>query len=186
LENSFRELRKHLRRQNKKFLYFAVKELSPSGMWHIHGLWNIFIDIKELSEMWEKYSGAYRCDVRKIYTPKGAINYLFKYIFKSAYNEDEKRFLFECDKRKFSYSRELFSKVKTENPYSADLGIDYSVPELQDKLYEIISNSDHCIDDFAGDEYPYFSDLIENLFHIYYNEHPPNLFHSDTRPVVCC
>ena len=168
LEESFRELRKQLRRQNKNYLYFAVKELSPSGMWHIHGLWNIFIDVKELSKLWQKYSGAYRVDVRKVKNPKGAVNYLFKYIFKSSYNDDEKRLLFENDKRKFSYSRALFSKVNNENPYTTDMGIDYSVPELKEELVKMVRHTDYGIDDFDGSEYPYFEDLIFNAFDVIY------------------
>ena len=44
LETDFSKLKAILRKKYKNFSYFAVKELSPSGMWHIHGLWNIYID----------------------------------------------------------------------------------------------------------------------------------------------
>jgi hypothetical protein len=137
-------------------------------MWHIHGLWNIFIDIKELSELWKKYSGAYRVDVRKVKNPKGAVNYLFKYIFKSAFNDDEKRLLFENDKRKFSYSRALFHKSRDENPYTSDMGVNYSVSELKEELVKMVRYSDYSIDDFDGSEYPYFEDLIKNAFGVVY------------------
>lgn len=148
-------------------------------MWHIHGLWNIYIDVKELSELWKKISGAYRVDVRKVKSPKGAVNYLFKYIFKSAFNDDEKKFLYENDKRKFSYSRSLFNKSNTANPYTCEVGITFSVPELKEKLYEIVSTTVFSIDEFDGAEYPYFDELIRDIFYFYYIEHPPDLF--DTR-----
>ena len=51
LEANFRELRKKLKRKYPDFKYIAVKELSPSGMWHYHGLWNIYIDLKSLSSL---------------------------------------------------------------------------------------------------------------------------------------
>jgi len=179
LENSFRELRKHLKRKYKDFLYFSVRELSPSGMWHIHGIWNIYIDVKELSRMWEKYSNAYRVDVRKIRSAKGAVNYLFKYIFKSAYNDDEKRIIYESDKRKFSYSRAFFNKNKSFNPYTSDLGTDYSVPELKEKLFDLVRNTSHSFDDFDGAEYPYFDSLLEAIFYEVYNKGEPSLFYPE-------
>lgn len=176
LEENFRKLRKMLKRKFPKFRYIAVKELSPSGMWHYHGLWNIYIDIKSLSSVWQEISGAYRCSIAKVRNPRGAINYIFKYCFKSIHNEEERRLLFECDKRKFTTSRGLFNSHQIENPYSCEYGTSYSVEEIKEKLYHIISSSECTVNDFDSVHYPYFDDLIINLFHLWAEEHPPDLF----------
>ena len=178
LENDFRELRKKLQRKNKSFKYFAVKELSPSGMWHYHGVWNIHIDIKELSHIWEEISGAYRCYLEKVHNPVGAINYIFKYCYKAIFNTEELRSLYDNDKRKFSYSSGLFNKNSIENPYTTAFGMEYSVEEIKEELYNIISHSQFTIDDFESPDYPYFDDLIYNVFHLFYNNSPPTLFDS--------
>lgn len=176
LENDFRQLRKKLKRQFPELSYIAVKELSPSGMWHYHGLWNIYIDIETLSNYWQEISGAYRVYLEKVRKPLGAVNYIFKYCFKSVTNDRERRILYECDKRKFTTSRGLLDKRNNENPYSAELGVSYNVEEIKEKLYSIILTSDCTVDDFSCHNYPYFEDLILNLFHHYAEEHPPNLF----------
>lgn len=176
LETHFRELRKKLKRNYPDLKYIKVIELSPSGMWHIHGLWNIYIDIKKLSKYWEEISGAYRCYVEKVRNPRGAIHYIFKYCFKSIFNETERRIIFECDKRKFTTSAGLLNRSKAENPYTDSDRISYSVDELKEKLYSIISSTDFSVDDFSSPDYPYFDDLIFNLFYKLYDEHPPNLF----------
>ena len=176
MEVDFRQLRKKLKRKYPDLKYIAVKELSPSGMWHIHGLWNIYIDIKILSKMWQDISGAYRCDVQKIKSPKGAINYVFKYCYKSVTNSVERETLYENDKRKFTTSSRLFDKCDNSHPYTCEVGISYTVEEIKQALYNIILNSECTIDDFCGDHYPYFDDLIYNLFEKFIQEHPPNLF----------
>jgi hypothetical protein len=176
LEESFRELRKKLKRKFPEFQYIAVKELSPSGMWHYHGLWNIFIEIEKLSEYWQSISGAYRVHLEKVRTAHGAVNYIFKYCYKSITNGTEREILFNSDKRKFTSSRGLLTSHKAKNPYICEYGIDYSVDEIKEKLYNIISNSFCTVDDFSSDTYPYFDDLIYNLFYKFIDDHPPNLF----------
>lgn len=184
LENDFRELRKKLKRQFPNFQYIAVKELSPSGMWHYHGLWNIYIDIKLLSKYWEKISGAYRCNLQTVRNPQGAVNYIFKYCFKSVFNEPERRALYECDKKKFTTSRGLLAPSENNSPYTAEYGVSYDVEELKEELYKIVSNSDYTIDDFYSDSYPYFEDLIFSLYEKWNEDHPPNLF-SITERYLC-
>jgi hypothetical protein len=179
LENDFRQLRKHLKRKFPNFQYIAIKELSPSGMWHYHGLWNIYIDIRELSEIWEKYSSACVVYLEKVRKPIGAINYIFKYCYKSIFNSDELRTLYECDKKKFTTSRGLLNQCKIENPYTCELGTTYDVSELKKKLYDIVVHSQYTVNDFYSIEYPYFEDLIFNLFYELLNEHPPNLFEQN-------
>jgi hypothetical protein len=176
MEIDFRELRKKLKRKFPELKYIAVKELSPSGMWHIHGLWNIYLDLKTLSSIWQAISGAYRCNLQKIRNPRGAVNYVFKYCYKSVTNSIERQTLYENDKRKFTTSARLFDKHTNSSAYTCEIGISYSVEEIKEKLYSIILSSECTVDDFSGDAYPYFDDLIYNLFHKFVNDHPPNLF----------
>jgi len=173
LESNFRELRKKLKRRYPDFKYFAVKEFSPDGNWHYHGLWNIFIDFNELVKFWKEISGAHRVWLKAVYNPKSAINYIFKYCFKSVNNGRELRQLYEGDKRKFSCSKGLLSKNKAFNPYTTEYGVDYSTEELKVELYTLIHNTSLSVDDFSGSEYPYFEDLILNLYNKLFDDHPP-------------
>jgi len=176
LESNFRELRKKLKRKYPKFQYFAVKELSPDGNWHYHGLWNIYIEFNELVKLWKEISGAHRVWLSKVRRPLSAINYIFKYCFKSINNKRELRALYENDKRKFSSSKGLLTRHKNKSLYTSEYGLTYSVDELKEELYNVIHNSDITLGDFASDDYPYFEDLMLNLYDKFIDEHPPNLF----------
>jgi hypothetical protein len=176
LEANFRELRKKLKRKFPNFQYFAVKELSPNGNWHYHGLWNIYINFSDLVKYWKEISGAHRVWLSQVRYPLAAVNYIFKYCFKSINSETERRLLYECDKRKFSSSKGLLSRHKGENPYTSEYGTTYGVEDLKEKLYSIISHSDLTLDDFNSVDYPYFEDLMINLFYRLEQEHPPDLF----------
>lgn len=178
MEANFRELRKFLQRKYPNFKYFAVKELSPKGMWHYHGIWNIRIDVKVLSAKWQEISGAYRVWLEKVRSPRAAVNYTFKYIYKSTFNPKERELLYNSDKRKFSYSKGLLNKDCPENPYTCDIGVQYSVEELKKELHNIIFNSQLSFNDFASNDYPYFEDLIYNIFYDLYNNSPPDLFNE--------
>lgn len=176
LETNFRELRKKLKRKYPEFKYFAVKELSPNGMWHYHGLWNIYIEFNELVELWKEISGAHRVWLSQVRKPLQAVRYIFKYCFKSVGNQNELRTLYECDKRKFSSSKGLLTSYSYKNPYTAEYGTTYDVESLKAELYTLIHNSDLSLDDFASLDYPYFEDLIFNLYDKWAEEHPPDLF----------
>jgi len=179
LEENFRELRKKLKRKYPEFKYFAVKELSPDGNWHYHGLWNIYIEFNELVELWKNISGAHRVWLSQVREPVRAVRYIFKYCFKSVNNRRELEQLYNYDKRKFSCSKGLLSSHKDKNPYTSEYGITYNVDELKTELYNIIHNSQLSINDFSGLDYPYFEDLMLNLYDKYINEHPPNLFYPN-------
>lgn len=176
LEKNFRELRKKLKRKYPNFKYFAVKELSPDGNWHYHGLWNIYIEFVELVKIWKEISGAHRVWLSKVRKPQAAVRYIFKYCFKSINSEIERRLLFENDKRKFSSSKGLLTKNSSKNPYTSEYGVTYGVEELKSELYNLIHNSDLTLDDFNSLDYPYFEDLMLNLYDKWSQEHPPNLF----------
>jgi len=179
LEKNFRELRKKLKRKYPNFQYFAVKELSPDGNWHYHGLWNIYIEFAEIVRLWKEISGAHRVWLSKVRKPRSAINYIFKYCFKSVSNRRELELLYENDKRKFSSSKGLLSRHHNKNPYTSEYGTTYSVDELKTELYSLVHNSDLTLDDFASLDYPYFEDLMLNLYYKWNEEHPPNLFQSE-------
>lgn len=176
LEKNFRELRKKLKRKYPEFKYFAVKELSPDGNWHYHGLWNIYIEFNQLVKIWKEISGAHRVWLSKVRKPQAAVRYIFKYCFKSINSETERRLLFETDKRKFSSSKGLLTKNSNKNPYTTEYGTTYGVEELKSELYSLIHNSDLTLDDFSSLDYPYFEDLMLNLYDKWNEEHPPNLF----------
>lgn len=178
LETHFRELRKKLKRKFPEFKYFAVKELSPSGMWHYHGIWNIFIEFNELVKIWKEISGAHRVWLSQVKRPLSAIRYIFKYCFKSIHNQRELELLYNTDKRKFSSSKNLLSSDQNKNPYTSEYGVTYGVEELKEALYTLIHNSELTVDDFNSLDYPYFEDLILNLFHKFVNDHPPTLFET--------
>ena len=179
LENSFRQLRKKLKRKFPELKYIAIKELSPSGMWHFHGLWNIYIDVQTLSNYWEEISGSFVVYLEKVRSPRGCVNYIFKYCYKSVFNETERRLLYENNYKKFTSSKGLLSSNKNENPYSAELGVDYNVEELKERIFEIVRTSDLTVNDFYSDSYPYFEDLIQNCFAEHYCNSPPDLFYPD-------
>ena len=168
LEANFRKLTKHLKRKYPSLKYFAVRELSPSGMWHVHGIWNIFIEIKELSRLWKLYSGAYRCDLQRIRNGKGIVSYIFKYMLKNQFYFEEQKQLYENGFKKFTTSWKFFEKEKFENPYILESSLELTTDELKEKLFEIICNSDCTADDFSFQDYPYSDELIQNLFYEFY------------------
>lgn len=168
LENNFRQLRKHLKRKFPTFEYIAVKELSPSGMWHIHGLWNIYIPVKDLSVLWKNYSGASIVWIEKLYSPRGAINYIFKYCFKSVDNHTELECLYNTSIKKFTTSRKLFKSKPKKSVYTCNLDEHYSVEELKQKLLKLIKSTHLTIEDFKHRLYPYFEDLLQEIFYSIY------------------
>jgi len=172
LEIYFSKLKAILRKQNKSFKYFAVKELSPSGMWHIHGLWNIYIDLKELSSIWKSISGAYRCNLQKVRNPIGVINYIYSYLLKNEMNATEKELLYANGKRKFTYSNGFFIKEVKSKKFFLWESQSQNVTEVKEELIKIIEKSLLEIDKFSSKEWPYFNELIENIFKSVYEEAP--------------
>jgi len=176
LETDFSKLKAILRKKYKNFSYFAVKELSPSGMWHIHGLWNIYIDLKELSSLWESISGAYRCNLQKVRNPVGVINYIYSYLLKNELNATEKELLYTLGKRKFTYSNGFFIKeVKKRQFFLWDYQSKNNT-EVKEELIQIVEKSNLKIDDFVSKEWRYFKELIENIFSSVYEDSPSPRF----------
>jgi hypothetical protein len=76
----------------------------------------------------------------------------------------------------------LLSSNKNPNPYISEYGITYSVEELKSELYNLIRNSD-LTDDFSSLDYPYFEDLILNLYHKWNEETRPISLSNGIFPV---
>jgi hypothetical protein len=176
LENYFSKLKAILRKKYPNFSYFAVKELSPSGMWHIHGLWNIYIDLKELSSIWESISGAYRCNLQAVRNTVGVINYIYSYLLKNELNATEKELLYTLGKRKFTYSNGFFKKEVNKRKFFLWDYQSKNNTEIKEELIQIVEKSNLKIDDFVSKEWPYFKELIENIFLSVYEEAPEPKF----------
>lgn len=128
INDCFNKLNKKLRKREgfKDFEYFKVVEVSPEGMVHIHGIWNKYIPIKQLSALWKTVTGdSYRVDVERIKTKNDAIEYLFKYMTKNVARHNQEyqmnffnmsvhnsaAMFYEQGKRRYTSSRNFFSKA---------------------------------------------------------------------------
>lgn len=122
----FNRLNKQLRKdQNFKDLkFFRVVEIgNKTGMVHIHGIWNKYIPVVKLSNMWKSITkDSYRVDLQRIESKKDVVNYLYKYLTKNAagtltetpgfWNMDKKNtaaIFYENKKRRYSASRNFFA-----------------------------------------------------------------------------
>lgn len=130
VSDCFNKLNKKLRKKPefKNLEYFRVIEVGKSGMVHIHGIWNKYIDQKYLSKLWLSITkDSYRAKVERIKSKNDAVNYLYKYLTKlSKLKEDdfvnerlfEKEFFevnseqlfYENGKRRWAASRNFFDK----------------------------------------------------------------------------
>ncbi len=134
----FQKLNNKLKRDKrfKDFQFFKIIETGSGGMVHIHGLWNIYIPVKELSAMWFKITkDSYKVDLRRIGNTKELTDYLFKYLTKNTVdyygNSDPGLFglnihfapklFYENNKRRQTCSRKFFNgipeRIKDFIPY---------------------------------------------------------------------
>lgn len=128
----FNKLNNKLRKkpQYKGLEYFRVTEIGMDGMVHIHGVWNKYVPVKELSEMWETITkDSYVVNVKRIQSKNDVTNYLFKYLTKDVaksdmnidpafFNLDLKNsaaLFYESGKRRYNSSRNFFPKTKEKN-----------------------------------------------------------------------
>lgn len=131
MSECFNKLNKRLRKDErfKDLEYFRIMEVGKNGMVHMHGIWNKYIPIKELSAMWLKITGdSYRAIPERIKSKGDAIRYLYKYLTKNArFNEIDSdkdpqlfkqgvinaaQLFYENGKRRFQASRNFFSKAE--------------------------------------------------------------------------
>src|SRR5574338_540072 len=91
ISKCFNDLNKKLKKipEFKNLEYFRVTEIGSSGMVHIHGIWNKFIDQKRLSEYWQQITkDSRKVKLERIKNKKDAVNYLFKYLTKDVAKKD--------------------------------------------------------------------------------------------------
>ena len=123
--DSFNKLNNNLRKkpQYKGLEYFRVTEIGTDGMVHIHGVWNKYVPVAQLSEMWEKITkDSYIVNVKRIQSKKDVSNYLFKYLTKDIAKSDmhidpvffnlniknSAALFYETGKRRYNSSRKFF------------------------------------------------------------------------------
>lgn len=135
IEASFNLLQKKLKKKYPHLEYFRVIEIgSNSSMVHIHGLWNIYIEVRELSNLWESLTGSYRIDLKRVNDNYSTILYLCKYLFKSNYNKKSAEFFYKNNKRKYSSSKNFFEKTEKKSLYEPFILESFSLKNLDDSL----------------------------------------------------
>lgn len=124
----FHKLNNKLKRGKrfKDFQFFKIIETGSGGMVHIHGIWNIYIPVIELSAMWTKITGdSYKVHLARIGSTKELTDYLFKYLTKNTVeyygNSDPGLFslnihfapklFYENNKRRHTSSRKFFEGI---------------------------------------------------------------------------
>ena len=82
IHHDFEKLKKRLRRKFKRFEYLCVKELTKSGLMHLHIVYRgSFISQKWLSEAWQEIHRSKVVHIAKLYTWKYA-KHLARYFVK--------------------------------------------------------------------------------------------------------
>lgn len=111
--------------QFKGLEYFRVIEIGKDGMVHIHGIWNKYVPGAMLSQMWLQITkDSFVVKVERIKNKKDAVQYLYKYLTKTAavknknldpafFNNDKSNaaaMFYENNKRRHQASRKFFPK----------------------------------------------------------------------------
>ena len=129
ISTCFNKLNLALRKkpEYKGLEYFRVTEIGQDGMVHIHGIWNKYIPVFLLSEMWEKITkDSFIVNVKRIQTKTDVINYLYKYLTKNIVSKDmlidpalfnldiknTAAMFYENEKRRYCSSRKFFAGVQ--------------------------------------------------------------------------
>jgi len=173
---SFRKLTLILRKTHPSIKYFYIIERSPNGFWHIHGLWNIFIEVKELSRLWLKVSGAYRVWLSKVKSEKGIVRYIADYLTKSGINHPEKKVFYETRKRQYNSSRGFFAKNTYKSVYDLYTNENYTTEELKKEVYTLFYEKKLYTEDISFSNYPHSDDLLSYIyFSIYCEPDEPEL-----------
>lgn len=170
LVKSFRKLTLKLRKDFPDLKYFYIIERGKNGMWHIHGLWNIFIEVKTLSTLWMQCSGAYRVWLSRVQSEKGIVKYISAYLTKSGINHEEKKVFYESRKRQFNSSRGFFEKDNYKSCYDLYSSENYSVEELKKEVFIIIDKSKLYRDEIIFTNYNFANELLDNIYYSIYCE----------------
>lgn len=184
INSCFNDLNKKLRKREgfKDLEYFKVVEIGKDGMVHIHGIWNKYIPVKKLSQLWTTVTGdSYRVDLKRIKSSSDAMKYIFKYLTKNVARHNQEyqmsffntevgnsaAMFYENGKRRFSSSRNFFNKAvkptadyvpyyyESENPESIEIVI-------QSLIKQFGLKKEHF--DFRS--YTESDEFIENTFYI--------------------
>jgi len=126
-------IKKHYR---VRILYIKIVETQKSGMLHLHVVFNTWIDIAFVRELWDKIYGAgVQINVQRVYDHAGVAHYLTKYLSKTLTDDIEtsaepnmtKIILWALYARSFSYARLLDYGLTNSNQFRAFLS-----PSLMD------------------------------------------------------
>ena len=179
----FNKLNNNMRKKQSQFKnleYFRVIEIGVDGMVHLHGIWNKYIDIKLLSNMWFKITGdSWVTLPEAIKSREDAVRYLYKYLTKNCspnyinYNDsdmvDMAELLYESRKRRFQSSRKFFKKKpkyekKNDNDYLTygfETEDNYGV---ENTIKYLVSNFGLKKEHFDLDQYNESDLYLEKLF----------------------
>lgn len=85
-------------------------------------------------------------------------------------NATEKEILYSLGRRKFTYSNGFFIKEVNKRKFFLWDYQSKNNTEIKEELIQIVEKSNLKIDDFVSKEWPYFKELIENIFSNVYEE----------------
>lgn len=186
ISDCFNKLNNNLRKlpEFKGLEYFKVIEVGNDGMVHIHGIWNKFVDTKRLGVMWYSITGdSFKVELSRIRSKNDAVKYLYKYLTKAcntkfALNDSDlfgldlintAQLFYENNKRRYSSSRNFFSKViKITNTGDKDFtryGFEnQKANEIELELKSLIRLYDLKKENF---DFPFYNEtdsFLQNLF----------------------
>jgi len=118
-----------------KIAYIKILETQKSGMLHLHVLFDRWIDIAFIRNLWaDIYGAGIEINVKRVYDHAGVAHYIMKYLTKTLTDDIEsgepnmtKVILWALYARSFSYARLLDQGLTNSNQYRALLS-----PSLMD------------------------------------------------------
>jgi len=125
------------KRYGRTLAYIKIQETQKSGMLHLHVLFDRYIEIAFIRDLWANVYGAgVEINVQRVYDHAGVAHYLTKYMTKTLLDDIEtsaepnmtKVILWALWARSFSYSRLLDYGLTNSNQYRALLS-----PSLMDE-----------------------------------------------------
>jgi hypothetical protein len=160
INDCFNKLNKLMRKKPefKGLEYFKVVEIGKDGMVHIHGIWNKYVPLVQLSRWWKSVTkDSYRCDLQRVQSKSDIVKYIFKYLTKNVARKnqsyslsffnlkinDSAAIFYEAGKRRYSSSSNFFAKsekvtsdflpffYESEEPESIEKVIDYIIKSFK-------------------------------------------------------
>jgi len=123
------------KRYGAKIAYIKILETQKSGMLHLHVLFDTWIDIGFIRNLWaDIYGAGIEINVKRVYDHAGVAHYIMKYLTKTLADDIDagepnmtKVILWALYARSFSYARLLDQGLTNSNQYRALLS-----PSLMD------------------------------------------------------